>query len=154
MFRRGPSRNSFCVSMSKKKRVPSCSCNSPLEKYEPEEKECPKCGMPLRVKKTQKRRLVTPTKDTKVVEVIKRCNCSNETFVSKKLRKLTPQKSPYSFDLLAQIGRLRFDEHRQVSDIRRHFSKSGINTRHNCAASVQEIFEIFHRRASGEYPTD
>ena len=83
--------------------------------------------MPLRVKKTQKRRLVTPTKDTKVVEVIKRCNCSNETFVSKKLRKLTPQKSPYSFDLLAQIGRLRFDEHRQVSDIRRHFSKSGIS---------------------------
>lgn len=83
--------------------------------------------MPLRVKKTQKRRLVTPTKDTKVVEVIKRCNCSNETFVSKKLRKRTPQKSPYSFDLLAQIGRLRFDEHRQVSDIRRHFSKSGIS---------------------------
>lgn len=113
--------------MFKKKRAPSCSCISPPEKYEPEEKECPKCGMPLRVKKTQKRRLVTPTKDTKVVEVIKRCNCSNETFVSKKLRKLTPQKSPYSFDLLSQIGRLRFDEHRQVSDIRRHFSKSGIS---------------------------
>ncbi|NQE53818.1 hypothetical protein C5S29_09515 [ANME-1 cluster archaeon GoMg3.2] len=110
-----------------KKRAPSCSCNSPAEKYEPEEKECPKCGMPLRVKKTQKRRLVTPIKDTKVVEVIKRCNCSNETFVSKTLRKLTPQKSPYSFDFLAQIGRLRFDEHRQVSDIRRYFSKSGIS---------------------------
>ncbi len=113
--------------MSKKKRVLSYSCNSPPEKYEPEEKECPKCGMPLRVKKTQKRRLVTPAKDTKVVEVIKRCNCSNETFVSKKLRKRTPQKSPYSFDLLAQIGRLRFDEHMQVSDIRRRFSKGGIS---------------------------
>ncbi|HJH25758.1 MAG TPA: hypothetical protein C5S37_03070, partial [Methanophagales archaeon] len=100
---------------------------TPFEKYEPEEKECPKCGMPLKIKKTQKRRLVTPAQDAKVVEVIKRCNCSNETFVSKKLRKLTPQKSPYSFDLLAQIGRLRFDEHRQVSDIRRHFSKSGIS---------------------------
>lgn len=113
--------------MFKKKRSLSYSCDPPPEKYEPEEKVCPKCGMPLKIKKTQKRRLVTPAQDTKVVEVIKRCNCSNETFVSKKLRKLTPQKSPYSFDLLAQIGRLRFDEHRQVSDIRRYFSKSGIS---------------------------
>lgn len=112
---------------SKKKRSPSYSCNPPPEKYEPEEKDCPNCGMPLKIKKTQKRRLVTPDKDTKVVEVIKRCNCSSETFVSKKLRKLTPQKSPYSFDLLADIGRLRFEEHRQVSDIRRHFSKGGIS---------------------------
>jgi hypothetical protein len=107
--------------------LPRAHVTPPPEKYEPDEKQCPKCGMPLMVKKTQKRRLVTPAKDTKVMEVIKRCNCSNETFVSNKLRKLTPKKSPYSFDLLAQIGRLRFDEHRQVSDIRRHFSKSGIS---------------------------
>lgn len=113
--------------MFKKKHSPSYSCNPPPEKYDPEEKECPNCGMPLKIKKTQKRRLVTPDKDTKVVEVIKRCNCSSETFVSKKLRKLTLQKSPYSFDFLAQIGRLRFEEHRQISDIRSHFAKSGIS---------------------------
>jgi hypothetical protein len=88
------------------------------EKYEPEEKECPRCGARLKIKKTQKRRLVTPEKDTKVVEVIK--SCSNETFVSK-LRKLTPFKSPYSFDLLAQIGRSRFEDHRVISDIRNMF---------------------------------
>ena len=42
----------------------------PPEKYEPEEKECPKCGRVLSFEKTRKRRLVTPDKDTKVVEVI------------------------------------------------------------------------------------
>jgi hypothetical protein len=137
--------------MFKKKRVPSCSCNPPPEKYEPEEKECPKCGVPLRVKKTQKRRLVTPDKDTKVVEVIKTCNCSRETFVSKKLRKRTPKKSPYSFDILANIGRLRFEEHRQVSDIRRHFYKSGISipdtTAQRLCKRFLKYFTAVHRES-------
>jgi demethylmenaquinone methyltransferase/2-methoxy-6-polyprenyl-1,4-benzoquinol methylase len=51
---------------------PRAHVTPPPEKYEPDEKQCPKCGMPLRVKKTQKRRLVTPAKDTKVVEVRRR----------------------------------------------------------------------------------
>ena len=65
---------------------------------------------------------MTPEKDTKVVEIIKSCDCSNVSFVSK-LRELTPFRSLYSFDLLAQIGRSRFEDHRVISDIRDNLSK-------------------------------
>ena len=60
-----------------------------------------------------------------MVEVIKSCDCSKKTFVSK-LRKLTPPRSPYSFDLLAQIGRSRFEDHRAISDIQNMFRTTSI----------------------------
>jgi hypothetical protein len=62
-----------------------------------------------------------------VVEVIKSCNCSNEAFVSKELRKLTPRRSPYSFDLLADVGQSRFEGHRLVSDIRSRLSQNEVS---------------------------
>jgi hypothetical protein len=40
---------------------------------------------------------------------------------------LTSPKSIYGFDIIAEIGKLRFLEHKQISEIHEHFQKKGID---------------------------
>ena len=71
----------------------------------------------LKVEKSCDRRLVTLEGDERVTEIVKYCPVDGCRFVSESLRSLTPFRSPYSFDLLARVGRLRFSKHFQIMEI-------------------------------------
>ena len=71
----------------------------------------------LKVEKSCDRRLVTLEGDERVTEIVKYYPVDGGRFVSESLRSLTPFRSPYSFDLLARVGRLRFSKHFQIMEI-------------------------------------
>lgn len=98
---------------------------SPPPRYESKIQFCPQCKLPLKVKKSRTRRLVTCTTDRTVVENIKYCSCNNSKFTSEQLRQLTPTRSPYSYELIVHIGYLRYHEHRQISEIQKIIASTG-----------------------------
>lgn len=109
-------KNSFSVCLGK-----------PQTRYEPKSQFCPSCSRLLYVEKSRVRRLVTPTLDEDVTEIIKKCcSCDEVRFVSEGLRQLTPVRSPYSYDVIVHLGFLRYCQHRQISEIQREIASKGL----------------------------
>lgn len=79
----------------------------------------------LKVEKSRDRRLVTMDGDEQITEIVKFCPDDKLRFVSELLRKRTPVRSPYSYDLLAYIGRLRFCKHYQIKEIQGELARFG-----------------------------
>lgn len=92
----------------------------------PEEKECTECTRDLTVRNTRTRTIVTNVGERKVTEVTLHCPDHKE-IVSRPEKRLTPPKSPYGFDVIAEIGKLRYLEHKQISEIHGSFRNKGIH---------------------------
>jgi hypothetical protein len=95
-------------------------------RQEPEEEQCEKCQSKLNVRNTRSRTITGCHGKQRVTEVTKHCSQHPEkTFRPSK--KLTPPKSKYGFDLLAEIGQHRFMEHRQITEISTILDKRNIH---------------------------
>ena len=97
-----------------------------LVRLEPEEKMCPECSVRLTVRNTRTRTIVTSDGTQKVTGVTRRCPVHPGVVFRPQIQ-LTPPKSMYGFDVVVEMGRLRFLEHKQIGEIREHFRKKGIS---------------------------
>jgi hypothetical protein len=79
----------------------------------------------LKVEKSRTRRLVTLDSDERVTEIVKYCPSDGSRFVSESLRAATPGRSPYSYDLIVRIGRLRYRKHYQIVEIQDEIARDG-----------------------------
>lgn len=95
-------------------------------RLEPEEKKCPKCQSRLTVRNTRTRTIVTSYGDRGVTVVTKRCPVHRGVVFRPQIQ-LTSPRSMYSFDMVVEIGRLRFLEHKQIGEIRKHFRRKSIS---------------------------
>lgn len=91
-------------------------------RQEPKEEQCKKCLSQLKVRNTRNRTITGCHGNLRVTEVTKHCSRHPEEVFRPK-RKLTPSKSTYGFDLLAEIGQLRFMEHKQIKEIHTNLKK-------------------------------
>lgn len=83
----------------------------------PERKRCGVCRRKLRVRKTRERTVRTLAGEVRVKEVVLYCPRHPDR-VFKAGGQMAPRGSSYGFDLIAKIGRLRYQEHKQVGEIR------------------------------------
>ncbi len=99
---------------------------APLEslRNEPPQRECPRCEHPLAVRDTRSHEILTAEGARAVVEVTRRCPNHRRTIVPPP--PLTPPKSPFAFDLVAEAGVLRFLHHRQLQEIQEEFHRRGL----------------------------
>lgn len=88
------------------------------------ERECPRCERPLTVRDTRTHEVLTATGLRAVVEVTLRCPDHRRVVVPP--RPLTPEKSPFAFDLVVEAGILRFLHHRQLQEIQEEFHRRGL----------------------------
>ena len=88
------------------------------------ERECPRCERPLTVRDTRTHEVLTATGLRAVVEVTRRCPDHRRVVVPP--RPLTPEKSPFAFDLVVEAGILRFLHHRQLQEIQEEFHRRGL----------------------------
>lgn len=95
-------------------------------RQEPEEKNCPNCLALLNVRNTRTRTIVTSNGLQKITEVTRHCPLHDE-LVFRPQTKLTPPKSKYGFDIIVDIGKLRFLEHKQIGEIHESLQKKGID---------------------------
>jgi hypothetical protein len=101
------------------------SCEPTPIRLEPERNHCKLCGKNLIVQKTKTRTAVTLSGQTSLVLVTRSCpDHPNEVYPP--VNTITPYKSKYGYDVIAETGRLRFLENRQVSEIRSNFLHRGI----------------------------
>lgn len=77
------------------------------------------------MEKSRDRRLVTVDSDEQVTEIVKYCPVDGKRFVAESLRRLTPVRSPYSYDLLAHVGKYRFSKHFQIGEIQQELGFFG-----------------------------
>ena len=96
-----------------------------MVRQEPKEKHCPSCQVPLNVRNTRRRTIVTSNGEQQVTAVTTHCPEHSET-VYRPSTRLTPPKSKYSFSILIEIGLLRFVEHKQIREIHQQFKNNGI----------------------------
>lgn len=87
---------------------------------------CPECSVRLTVRNTRTRTIVTSDGTQKVTGVTRRCPVHPGVVFRPQIQ-LTPPKSMYGFDVVVEMGRLRFLEHKQIGEIREHFRKKGIS---------------------------
>ena len=92
---------------------------------EPKEQSCPVCPASLSVRNTRTHSIVTLNREQSVTVVTKHC-VQHPGTVFRPVTSLTPPKSKYGFDVIAEIGMLRFLEHRQTKEIHDRFSERGI----------------------------
>jgi hypothetical protein len=105
---------------------------------EPKEKQCKKCSNQLNVRNVRSRTIICSHGKQRVTEVSKHCTQHpDEIYYPPK--KLTPPKSKYGFDLLAEIGQYRFQEHRQIKEI------SAILKKRNITVPQRTIENLTHR---------
>ena len=102
--------------MGKKNSISFCTLQ-PQKRFESSVEFCPDCQNLLKVEKSRDRRLVTLDGDERVTEVVKYCPVDGLRFVSESLRNATSIRSPYSYDLIVRIGRLRYSRHYQIVEI-------------------------------------
>ncbi len=86
--------------------------------------------------------IVTKKGYQEVTEVTKKCIKHPEEVV-RPLTKLTPTKSKYGFDVLADIGILRYREHRQVSEIHYKYKKMGIKIPEKSIETLCQRFLLY-----------
>lgn len=110
--------------MGKKNSISFCT-SQPQKRFEPSVEHCPHCQSLLKVEKSRDRRLVTVDSDELVTEIVKYCPVDGGRFVSESLRNMTPVRSPYSYDLLVRIGRLRYSKHFQIGEIQEEIAWLG-----------------------------
>ena len=110
--------------MGKKNSISFCTLQ-PQKRFEPSVEFCPHCQHLLKVEKSRDRRLVTLDSDERVTEVVKYCPVDGLRFVSESLRAATPGRSPYSYDLIVRIGRLRYSRHYQIVEIQDEIARDG-----------------------------
>ena len=91
---------------------------------ESQERNCPRCERPLAVRDTRDHEILTAAGPREVVEVTLRCPDHRRTIVPPS--PLTPPKSPFAFDLVAEAGVLRFLHHRQLREIQEEFHRRGL----------------------------
>jgi len=94
-------------------------------RVEPERKRCGRCRRRLHVQKTRTRTIVTTSGETPITEVTRSCSEHAEQ-VFPPDQDLVPPKSKYGYDIIAEAGRLRFLENKQVQEIKDDFSTRGI----------------------------
>ncbi|MGQ9582046.1 MAG: hypothetical protein ACUVV6_00845 [Thermoplasmatota archaeon] len=92
---------------------------------EPERKQCGDYRKPLRVKKIRKRTIATTCGSTQVVRVTRGCQEHPEQSFHPEQR-LTPPRSKYGCDIIAEPGRRRFLENKQLQEIPDDFCARGI----------------------------
>ncbi len=85
---------------------------------------CAECGRMLRVRKTVNRRVMTPAGARRVRERV--CACPVHRKLVRHEPRLTPYGSGYTFGLIAEIGKLRYLQHRQISEICRTMKGQGV----------------------------
>lgn len=110
--------------MGEKNSISFCT-SQPQKRFEPSVERCPRCQSLLKVEKSRDRRLVTVDSDEQITEIVKYCPVDEGRFVSESLRNMTPVRSPYSYDLLVRIGRLRFSKHFQIDEIQEEIAWFG-----------------------------
>lgn len=110
--------------MGKKNSISFCT-SQPQKRFESSVEFCPRCQRLLKVEKSRTRRLVTLDSDERVTEVVKYCPVDGSRFVSESLRNATPSRSPYSYDLIVRIGRLRYSRHYQIVEIQDEIARDG-----------------------------
>jgi len=110
--------------LGKKNSISFCT-SQPQKRFESSVEFCPCCQRLLKVEKSRDRRLVTLDSDERVTEVVKYCPVDGLRFVSESLRNATPYRSPYSYDLIVHIGRLRYSRHYQISEIQDEIARDG-----------------------------
>jgi len=108
--------------LEKKNSISFCT-SQPQKRFESSVERCPCCQRVLKVEKSRDRRLVTMDSDEQITEIVKFCPDDKLRFVSESLRERTPVRSPYSYDLLAYIGRLRFCKHYQIKEIQEEIAR-------------------------------
>jgi len=92
---------------------------------EPDEIYCPVCFHRLTVRNTKRRTIRTMTGLRNVVTVTKHCPIHTDNVFSPTVR-LTPRKSIHGFDVIAEVGKLRFMDHKQIDEIHSILLTSGI----------------------------
>lgn len=92
----------------------------------PDADGCPRCSNRLTIRNTRTRIIITSNGNQRVTEVTKHCPIHTEV-VFRPQNRLTPPKSMYGFDIIVEIGKLRFLEHKQISEIYEYFQKKGID---------------------------
>ncbi len=103
----------------------SVSSEPEPERLEPKRKLCGDCRKPLRVKKTRKRTIVATSGPAQVVKVTRHCHEHPEHAIPPE-QQLTPPKSRCGCDIIAETGRRRFLENRQVQGIHGDFRARGV----------------------------
>jgi len=95
-------------------------------RQEPKEKQCKKCSNQLKVRNARNRTIIGSQGKQRIIEVTKYCS-QHPKEIFRPSNKLTPPKSKYGFDILAEIGQYRFMEHRQITEISTIFDKRNIH---------------------------
>lgn len=108
----------------------------------PHQIECTECTRYLTVRNTRTRTIVTNEGKRKVTDVTLHCPDHKE-MVSRPERRLTPPKSPYGFDVIAEIGKLRYLEHKQINEIHGSFRKRAIHIPERTIENLCQRFLIY-----------
>jgi len=99
------------------------NANIPSRYYRPTIKTCPRCGAPLRRRCTLWRKyLVTLCGRVRVFSMgyscrRSRCSQSRVIYRSVEAEQLSPKGSSFGFDVIVQVGRWRFWDHRTLDEI-------------------------------------
>ncbi len=86
---------------------------------------CGECGSELRVRKTVTRQVKTPSGIRKVREHV--CACPVHRKLVRREPRLTPPRSTHTFELIAEVGMLRYLQHKQISEICSAMKMRGLN---------------------------
>ena len=101
------------------------------------ETPCPVCGSVLVVKKTVTRQVKTPSGVRKVRERVCACPAHGKLI---RHPPITPPRSPYTFDLIAGLGMLRYLQHRQISEICSLMETGGVHIPSRTANRLCRLF--------------
>ena len=109
---------------------------------EPERERCSNCRKALRVKKTRKRTIITSSGPIQVVEVTRGCQEHPEHPFHPEQR-LAPPKSRYGYDIIAETGRRRVLENKQIQEIHDDFRARGIGVPGRTVQWLADRFLLF-----------
>ena len=95
-------------------------------RLEPVRRQCDRCSRMLWVQKTRKRFITTLAGPIEASIVTRHCP-DHKDMVSRPKNDISPPKSIYGYDVIAETGRLRFIENKQVREIHQQFLERGIH---------------------------
>jgi len=90
----------------------------------PEKKHCAICHGSLRVRNTKSRTVKTLSGLVSVTNVTLTCP-RHKREIYRPGNRLTPPGSSYGYDVLAEVGRLRYAEHKQIEEISQMLAEKG-----------------------------
>ena len=89
------------------------------------ETACSGCHSELKVRKTVSREVKTQSGIMRVRESV--CACPVHGRLIRHEPRLTPPRSTYTFELIAEVGMLRYLQHKQISEICAAMKMRGLN---------------------------